>query len=209
MASLLIAGATGLVGQCVLKLAIADARIDRIIAPTRRALPAHAKLQNPIVDFDFLPEDAQWWKVDAAICTLGTTMRDAGSRAAFRKVDLDYPVAIARHVRRHGAAVFAFNSAMGADPRSRIFYSRIKGEVEDALKALDFPSLTIVRPGLIGGVRSALRPAEFLAMKTLSALKPFLPRRYRVVPAERIARALLEAVCNRQKGVLVIESEAL
>ncbi|WP_334188415.1 NAD-dependent dehydratase [Noviherbaspirillum sp.] len=209
MTSLLIVGATGLVGQSVLELAKSDPRIHSIVAPTRHALPVHAKLQNPVVDFDRLPHDASWWHVDAAICTLGTTMRDAGSRDAFRKVDFEYPVAVANHVRRHGATAFALNSAMGADAGSRIFYNRVKGEVEQALIALAFSSLTIVRPGLIGGKRPKMRPAESMGMKTLLAIEPLLPRRYRVVPAERIARALVEAVCNAIPGVNMIESERI
>lgn len=207
MTRLLIVGATGLVGQSVLELAKSDPRIHSIVAPTRRALPPHAKLQNPVVDFDRLPHDAPWWRVDAAICTLGTTMRDAGSREAFRKVDFDYPVAVANHVRRHGATAFALNSATGANAGSRIFYNRVKGEVEQALTALDFPSLTIVRPGLIGGKRPTVRPAELIGMKTLLAIGPLLPRRYRVVPAERIAKCLLDAACKAMSGINIIESE--
>jgi uncharacterized protein YbjT (DUF2867 family) len=209
MPSLLIVGATGLVGQSVLELAKSDPRIHSIVAPTRRALPGHAKLQNPIVDFDRLPHDATWWRVDAAICTLGTTMRDAGSRDAFRKVDFDYPVAVANHVRRHGATTFALNSAMGANAGSRIFYNRVKGEVEQALIALAFSSLTIVRPGLIRGKRPTVRPAELIGMKALLAIEPLLPRRYRVVPAERIAKSLIDAVCKAMPGVNMIESEGI
>ncbi len=209
MTRLLIVGATGLVGQSVLELAKSDPRIHSIVAPTRRALPPHAKLQNPVVDFDRLPDDAPWWRVDAAICTLGTTMRDAGSREAFRKVDFDYPVAVANHARRHGATAFALNSAMGADAGSRIFYTRVKGEVEQALTVLDFPSLTIVRPGLIGGKRPAVRPAELIGMRALLAIGPLIPRRYQVVPAERIARRLIEAACNAMPGINIIESEAI
>ncbi|HEV2611203.1 MAG TPA: NAD-dependent dehydratase [Noviherbaspirillum sp.] len=207
MTSLLIVGATGLVGHSVLELAKSDPRVRSIVAPTRRALPRHAKLQNPVVDFDKLPHDAPWWRVDAAICTLGTTMRDAGSRDAFRKVDFNYPVAVANHVRRHGATAFALNSAMGANAESRIFYNRVKGEVEQALTALNFPSLTIVRPGLIGGKRSTVRPAELIGMKTLLAIGLLLPRRYRVVPAERIAKSLIDSACKAIPGINIIESE--
>ncbi len=205
----MLVGATGLVGGAVLQQALADARVTRIVAPTRRELPPHPKLENPVVDFEHLPADAAWWSVDAAICTLGSTMRKAGSQEAFRRVDHDFPLAVARLSRQHGARAFALNSATGADPGSRFFYNRVKGEVEDALREIGFPSLTIVRPALIGGDRSEFRPAEFIAMRLLRLAQLVLPRRYRVVPHERIARALLEAAITAAPGECIIESEAI
>ncbi|WP_377035795.1 hypothetical protein [Microvirga sp. GCM10011540] len=129
----------------------AHIRIDAVVAPVRRPLPAHPKLLAPRVDFERLPEDAGWWQADAVVCTLGTTIRTAGSQEAFRRVDRDYPLAVARLSREHGAETFALNSAIGADPSSRFFYNRVKGERERDLAGLGFRSLTFVRPGLIGG----------------------------------------------------------
>lgn len=206
--TLLLLGATGLVGRHVLARAGGDSRIERIVAPTRRPLASTAKLTNPIVDFDRLP-DAEWWTVDAAICALGTTIKKAGSQQAFRKVDHDYILAAARLARAHGVAAFALTSAMGADARSRIFYNRVKGETEDGLTACGFSSLTIVRPGVIGGDRNESRPAEFVAIQVLRALGPLLPRRFRISPAPHIARALLEAAVTAPAGRHVITSEAL
>ena len=97
MKTILLAGASGMVGREVLRQALADPRIGEVVAPTRRPLAASPGLRNVLVDFDALPADAEWWKVDAVVCTLGTTIRDAGSQAAFRKVDHDYPLAVARH----------------------------------------------------------------------------------------------------------------
>src|SRR3954454_8412844 len=96
---LLLVGATGLVGRQVLDLALADARVEAVVAPTRRPLPDQPKLLAPAVDFARLPEDADWWRADATICALGTTMRVAGSKDAFRRVDYDYPLAGARIAR--------------------------------------------------------------------------------------------------------------
>lgn len=206
---LLLAGATGLVGRHLLALALSDARVGEVVAPVRRALPPHAKLRAPLVDFDDLPPEAPWWRVDAAACTLGTTMRAAGSQAAFRRVDFEYPVAVARLVHRHGARAFALNSALGADARSRIFYNRVKGETEEAIRAIGFESLCLVRPGLIGGERGESRPAERAALLALGAAGPLLPRRWRINPAPRIAAALLEAAIACKPGVEVIESAAL
>ena len=121
MKTLLLAGATGLVGQHVLRLALADPRVACVVAPTRRALPAHAKLVNPVVDFDHLPPDANWWKADAVVCALGTTMAKAGSKAAFRRIDLELPLQVARLSLRHGATSYALNSALGAVASSTVF----------------------------------------------------------------------------------------
>jgi uncharacterized protein YbjT (DUF2867 family) len=209
MTRLLLVGATGLVGQSVLELALADRRVERLVAPTRRALSAHPKLLNPVVDFAKLPEDAPWWTVDAVVCALGTTIKVAGSQAAFYRVDHDLPLQVARLALQHGAQAFALNSALGASADSRVFYSRTKGELERDLQALDFSSLTLARPGLIGGERQQSRPAEQLAIAVTRGLAPLLPRRYRVVPASQIAGHLLAAALASEPGVRVLESEQL
>ena len=209
MSRLLIVGATGLVGRHALASALADPRVSQVVAPTRRALPPHAKLDNPIVDFEALPADAAWWSVDAVVCTLGTTIRDTGSEAAFRRVDVDHVLAVATHARAAGARAFALNSSVGADPAARAFYLRCKGEAERGADALGYPSLTLVRPSIIGGERERRRPLEHLGMVTLLAFEPLVPKRYRVVPAERIARCLLDAAIAAPPGVRIVESEAL
>ena len=206
---LILAGATGLVGRHVLARALADPRVTHVVAPTRRPLPAHPNLDAPLVDFDALPADAAWWRADAVICALGTTMKTAGSRDAFRRVDHDYPLAIADLARRHGTPVYVLNSAMGADAQSRVFYNRVKGELESALRTRGFASLTLVRPGLIGGDRDERRLGETLATHVLRTLHPLLPRKWRINPAERIAEALLDAALDPPAGVHVVASDAL
>lgn len=209
MARVLLAGATGLVGDATLQRALGSARVHQVVAPTRRPLPPHPKLMNPVVDFDALPADADWWRVDAVACALGTTIRDAGSKEAFRRVDHDYPLAIARHAHAHGAEAFALVSAMGADAASRIFYSRTKGEVEEALEGIGFASLSLLRPGLLGGDRKQHRSGERLALRVMGALDGVLPARYRIVPAQRVAEALLRAALDAPPGRHVIPSEHL
>ncbi len=209
MTILMLVGATGLVGGSVLRQALDDIRVTRIVAPARRPLPPHPKLENPLVDFEQLPDDAPWWSVDGVICTLGTTIRKAGSQEAFRRVDHDYALAVARLARQHGARAFALNSATGADPRSRFFYNRVKGDVEEAIRGVGFPSLTIVRPALIGGDREEFRPTEFVAMRLLRLADPLLPRRYRIVPHERLAGVLLEAAISAPPRERIIESDAI
>jgi uncharacterized protein YbjT (DUF2867 family) len=206
---LLIVGATGLVGRHALELALADPRIAAVTAPARRPLPDHPKLSARVVDFEDLPEDASFWETDAVICALGTTIRTAGSQDAFRRVDHGYPLAVARLAHERGAQTFALNSALGADPESRIFYSRVKGELERDLAGVGFRSLAFVRPGLIGGQRDETRPAERVASVILGAFGPMLPRGWRINPARNIAAALIDAAVATTPGVHVVASRDL
>lgn len=207
--TVVVVGATGLVGRAVVELALADARVARVVAPTRRALPERAELVNPIVDFDALPGDAGWWAADAVVCTLGTTLKRAGSREAFRRVDFDYAVAAARLARQHGTPTGALVSSVGAEAGARTFYLRVKAETEAAWREVGFASLTILRPSLIGGVREERRPAEALAQAVMRRVGWLVPRRYRLVPAAWIAGALVEAALAAKPGNAVVESEGL
>jgi len=209
MSRLLIAGASGLVGGQALTIALDDERIVHVVAPTRRPLLPHAKLENPIVDFDALPSGADWWRVDAVVCALGTTIRDAGSQAAFRRVDVDYVVAVASCARAAGARSFALNSSLGADPAAGNFYLRCKGEAEEAVKGLGYPSLTVVRPSVIGGERERRRTMEHIGMRMLRAFAPLVPKRYRVAEAGVIASAMIDAALAAEPGCRTIESDAL
>jgi len=203
---LLLVGSTGLLGRHVLAQALAHPEIETVITPVRRAAISHPKLLAPVVDFDALPKDATWWRADAVICTLGTTMRAAGSQQMFRRVDYDYPLAVARLARRHGTPTYVLNSAIGADSASRFFYNRVKGELERDLAGIGFRSLTFVRPGLIGGQREEFRLGERLALLTLGVLGPALPRRWRRNPADRIALKLIEAALEAVPGTHVVSS---
>ena len=207
---LLLAGASGLVGREVLRLALREPAISAVVAPTRRPLAAAARLENPLVDYEHLPADAPWWRVDAAICTLGTTMALAGSQAAFRRVDHDYVLALARLALAGGARAFVLNSALGADVHSRVFYNRVKGEVEAALAALGYASLTLLRPSLLdGGPRPARRRAEEVALWFARRLRPVIPARYRAVTTEAVARRLLAAALAAPPGIQIVESERI
>lgn len=206
---IVLAGATGLVGRHVLQLLLADARVAEVTAPTRRPLPAATKLRNPVIDFEQLREAARAWQADAAICALGTTLKQAGSREAFIRVDHDYPLWLAQALRGNGTQAFVLNSAKGAGTDSRFFYNRVKGELEYDLRLLGFPSLTLVRPGLIGGAREQRRPLEHAAGLVLGALGPVLPQAWRINPAPRIAAVLVEAALAAKPGVRVIGSKRL
>jgi uncharacterized protein YbjT (DUF2867 family) len=208
MTTILIAGATGLIGGLVLASALTDPRITQVVAPTRRALPPHPRLNNPVVDFDNLPRDAAWCVADGAVCALGTTRAVAGSAEAFRKIER-HIVSVARVLHAHGVRRFALTSSKGADPRSPFLYMRTKGEIEQEIMRLGFPSLTIVRPGLIGGARGTPRLAERVTAALLGVLAPVLPRSLRISPATEIARVLLEAAITGRDGIRIVEAAEL
>lgn len=206
----MLVGATGLVGGQVLQQLLDDARCDAVVAPTRRPLAVtDPVLHNPVVDFAALPVDAAWWAVDAVVCALGSTIKQAGSREAFARIDHDYPLQVATLAQAHGAHAFVLNSAMGADAQSRIFYNQVKGRLEQDLRGLGYPSLTLVRPGLIGGQRSERRTGEHLASLVLGALGPVLPRAWRINPAANIAAAMVEAALAPRPGVQIVGAATL
>jgi uncharacterized protein YbjT (DUF2867 family) len=206
MTKLLLAGATGLVGNHVLALLLSDDRVTQVVAPTRRPLAPHPKLLNPVTDSNDLPLDAAWWAVDGGISALGTTRAKARSAAAFRAIDYDYILAIAAQLRRGGAPRFALTSSMGANARSRLLYPRTKGEVEEAIGRLNFPSLTIVRPGFLGGYRKEARSMERIAGGLLRMTAPILPAAARISPASTVAALLVEAAINGHNGTHLIGS---
>ena len=204
----LLAGASGLVGR---ELAHQWAGPGPLHLLVRRQLSAGTALQRVhVVDFAALPPLPQ---ADTAFCCLGTTIKQAGSQAAFRDVDHGAVLAFARAARRAGVRHFGVVSALGANPRSRTFYNRVKGEMEAELATLGFASLLIVRPSLLGGDRAALgqplRLGERLALALTAPLAPLIPKAWRPIAAATVARALLRGVAQARPGVRVLESAAL
>jgi len=209
MKTVLIIGASGQVGQMMLQLALQSPDILKVIAPSRRPLPPHAKLENPIVDFNKLPEDDSWWKADFVLCALGTTLRQAKSKRGFYTVDHDYILAAAKLAHQAGTPTFCLVSSLGASLSSRIFYLSVKGKTERDITTLGFDSLTIARPSLlIAGPRSQ-RLLEGIGLFIGRHMTALLPRRYRAVSTCQVASALFSAGLNKQAGVQVIESEQL
>ncbi len=200
----LLAGATGLVGRECLARLIADPTVGRVTALVRRAPAGEGgdKLNLAEVDFDRLDDSPGLFRVDQVICALGTTLRRAGSKAAFRLVDVDYPLAIARLARAAGARHYLLVSALGADPKSRVFYSRTKGELEQALMKIRFPGLTIVRPSLLLGDREEFRLGEEVAKRFSWAT----PARFKPVLARDVAATLVRAAREDRPGTRIIES---
>ncbi|MES2183282.1 MAG: NAD-dependent dehydratase [Pseudomonadota bacterium] len=204
---LLILGATGLVGRHVLQAALNDPRIGLVLAPTRRPLPAHAKLTNPVApELEVALANMPRQPVDAMVCALGTTMAKAGSREAFRHADYVLPLGFARRAYEEGAQAISLVSSPGASFSVPFFYSRTKAELERDIAAVGFPSVTIVRPGMIGGAREEFRLAERLVLPVARLLQPILSKGLWINPAVTIAQVLLEAVIARDKGVRLLTS---
>ena len=213
--TVLLAGATGLVGQQLLRLLAQDEGVHHVRALVRRATPlskllpapicarlAPDKVSLPVVDFDRLGQQPELFRADWVFCALGTTIRQAGSQAAFRRVDFDYPLQVARLARAQGARRFLLVSAVGASARSRVFYSRVKGELEDAVRALGFESVTFAQPSTLIGDRADVRPGELLALK----LSFLTPGAYKPVHDWQVAQGLLRAAHEGRAGVQVLDN---
>ncbi len=209
MARILIVGATGLVGGLVLEQALADTRIERVVALTRRPIPAGGKLENVVVNFAALPSDAGLWSVDGVVCALGTTRAATPSPVRYRAIDHDYPLAVARRARVGGATACALISSLGADPSSRAAYLRLKGDVEVAFAGLGYDSLTILRPSMLAGTRPQPRPGERLALSAFRLLGPLLPVSVRASPAAAVASAALRSVLDGRPGQHVLTNADL
>lgn len=204
----LVAGATGLVGREILTKLLADKTVGEVHCVGRRPLTLkHPRIHNHVVDFAALPALP---KVDECFIALGTTIKVAGSQAAFRAIDLDAVVAVAMAVQSAGATKVGVVSAMGANPKSRLFYNRIKGEMELSLTRMGFKSLVIARPSLIDGDRAALgqlnRSSEGIGLLLTRALRPLLPANYRAILAKDVAHALIGTVQAAKPGVVTLLS---
>lgn len=201
----LLAGASGLTGGYVLEALLGAADFSRVIAVTRRPLAReNARLANRIVQFDRMETQLQGVTCDVALCCLGSTIARAGSRENFREVDVDYVIAFARTARAARAQRFVVMSSAGADPRARNFYLRTKGEMEEELEAVGFPSLDILQPGLLLGWRPHMRALELAAMAFMPLVSPFLAGKraaFRAISAREVAAAMVGATRSGRKGV--------
>lgn len=203
-----VAGATGLVGRELVRQLGADGGWREVRALVRRPPPpelSHARVTAVQVDYARLEPAPDWAAAEHVFCALGTTMRQAGSAEAFRRVDLEYPVALARAALARGARHFLLVSAVGASTGSRFFYNRVKGEVEDAIAILGFRSVTVARPSLLLGPRGEPRLGERVGR----IVGLIAPPRWRPVPAAHVARALLRAAKRDTPGVRHLENAQL
>jgi uncharacterized protein YbjT (DUF2867 family) len=209
----LIIGATGLVGSELLKLLIKDNYYSEVVVFSRKiVLDTAEKVTQHVVNFDKLEDYKEKLFANDIFCCLGTTMKNAGSKDAFYKVDFEYVITVAKLTSANGATTFNLISAMGADANSSVFYSKVKGEIEEAIKKLKFRSINILRPSLIIGQRNESRPLERLA-QTMGKRLPFLfsgPfRKYRPIKASDIAKGVLKAAKLPSQGIQTYSSQEI
>ena len=209
----IVAGASGLVGSALVDKLTADPRIEQVVTVARRPLGlTHDKVVEVRLDFENL-FDAQVGQFDTAFCCLGTTIKKAGSQAAFKKVDHDYVLQFADLAKRSGVSKFLIVTALGSNSNSPIFYNRVKGEVETDLKRIGFESLVIFRPSLLLGERAEPRTMERIAVKLYPIYRKILIGRLaRQTPihAEDVAAAMVEKAFEKtERNRIVMNHEML
>ncbi len=211
--SALLLGASGLVGGYCLQLLLDDAAYDKVIVLVRKPLALHhPKLGQQVVDFSRLQNYAPQVKAHDVFCCLGTTIKKAGSQAAFRQVDFTYPFETAKIAAANGAEQFLIVTALGADPASRIFYNRVKGEVEAAIAPLAFRAVHIFRPSLLLGERQEFRLGERIAERGanfFSFLFVGLLQKYRPIAVSVVAAAMIAVAKRNLAGVNIFESDQI
>ena len=211
--SAVLLGASGLVGSSLLRELLGGDAYEKVTVFVRRELAVnHPKLVQRVVDFERIGEAAEEFRVEDVFCCLGTTIKKAGSQEAFRKVDFTYPVECAKLAKQEGARRFLIITAMGASAKSGIFYNRVKGEVEEAVRGLQLPSVHIFRPSLLLGERGEMRAGESLAIKMAPVLGAVLVgplKKYRAIEGRVVARAMYRAAQSEVAGVKVYESDLI
>lgn len=209
----LVLGATGLVGEQVVGQLIASENYDKVIALVRKPLSfTHAKLITVITDFSNLESVNADLKAHDVFCCMGTTIAKAGSQAAFKRVDLDIPKQVAQLCLGNGAKSFILCSSLGADAKSGVFYSRIKGELEKAVSEMGFEAVKIFRPSILLGDRKEKRTGEAIGRFVAERFSflfagPF--RKYAGTPVSLLAKKMVAAANNDRKGVTIYENEAI
>jgi uncharacterized protein YbjT (DUF2867 family) len=213
MKNALLAGASGLVGKELLHQLLEHPGYKRIFIIVRKQIQLdHPKLNQLIVDFDKIEGLDIYEPIDEVFCTLGTTIKKAGSQEAFRKVDLDYVLSLGKFCEVHEVRKFLVVSAMGADASSRIFYNRVKGEMEQGIQALGIPMKFIFRPSLLLGDRKEFRLGERIAQALMTAIG-FLfiggLKKYRAVHARTVAKAMINVANSNADNFLILDSSQI
>jgi uncharacterized protein YbjT (DUF2867 family) len=209
----ILLGATGLVGGHCLELLLRDGAYSGVISLGRRKTAKEdAKLEEHVIDFERLEDYSKLLRGDDLFCCLGTTIKKAGSQAAFRQIDFTYVKESARIASENGTGQFLLVSALGADLRSSVFYNRTKGEVEERVAKFPFHGVQIFRPSLLLGERAEVRLGERVAekvMKVFSFLLVGSLKKYRAVHARTVAEAMIKVAKQQPVGVNVIESDRI
>ncbi|MDW7673640.1 MAG: NAD-dependent epimerase/dehydratase family protein [Bacillota bacterium] len=208
----MLVGTTGLIGMEMLQYLLAAKEYSKIISITRQSSGIkHEKLEERIIDFDMLSRhDFSQFRINDVFCCLGTTIKKAKSKEAFIKVDLEYPLTIAKLAKEVNAEKFILVSSMGANARSKLFYSKVKGQLEEQLQQLNFHSLIIFRPSLLLGKRAEFRPGETMAAVVAKGLF-FLfighLKKYEPIAAKKVAQGMYKAAqLNNSESIKIYES---
>jgi len=203
-----IAGATGLTGNLCLFELIQNEQISKIYTIGRNQTNfLHQKLKEVVLQNNKLSEPI---KADAFVCCLGTTIKKAGSKDAFKAIDMELPIYLANELKKNGCDIAAVISAMGANASSRIFYNQVKGQMEEAIKQINFNSLSILRPSLITGKRSEKRLGETIGKIIMFAINPLLIgslKNYKSISALNIAKGLVNSVISKKAGTTIYLSD--
>lgn len=207
--SALLAGSTGLIGNQLLQLLLHDVAYDKVIALSRKPLEVtHPKLENIVLEADQLKQHSNL-KADDVFCCLGTTIKQAKTKEAFRKVDFDYPLELAKTLHANGAKQFLLVSALGSDRNSSIFYNRVKGEVEAAITAVGYATFHIFKPSLLVGPRKEQRAGEDAAKVFYKIFGFLIPQKYKGIESIKVARAMLAMAKENKLGLFIHESDSL
>jgi uncharacterized protein YbjT (DUF2867 family) len=202
----IVVGSTGLIGSELLKLLENDQSFSKVTALVRKKTTAFTtKVNEVMVDFGSLPVDL-FENQDVVFCCLGTTIKKAGSKEAFRKVDFEYPLLTAKIAKEKGVEKFAIVTAMGANGQSRIFYNNVKGDTENALKNINFKSLGIFRPSMLLGDRAEARTGERIGQTIMKLFSWAIPKNYKAIQAKSVAVAMVNFAKEKQKGNSIILS---
>lgn len=210
MKSAVVVGASGLIGSSLVKMLLESPQYREIHILTRKKIDLlNEKLIQHVIDFDQLAGQSFDFKVDDAFCTLGTTIAKAGSKIAFTKVDHDYVISFAIMAKSIGTTGFYMVSSMGANQSSSIFYSKVKGQVEEDLKLLGFPRLGIFRPSLLLGPRLEKRAGEKFAGWMMTAFDFAIPSKYKAIHVDKVSKKMVEVSQQSETGVFLFESDQL
>lgn len=213
MKTALVIGSTGLIGSQLLSLLLESDHYDKVIIFVKRdARIKHKKLTQHIIDFDNLESYRQWVAGDDFFCTIGTTIKNAGSKEAFKKVDYEYPRLFATLASDNKVQRFLIISSLGADSSSTNFYLKTKGEIENFLKNCKFESVSILRPSLLLGNRKEFRLGEKIGAFLMSLVSFFLIgnlKKYKPIQSEIVAKALITIAQNKDSGFNIYESDAI
>ncbi len=210
MKTALVAGSTGLIGSQLIKLLLDDPGYGSVIAISRKPLDVrHSKLKNVIADLSTLDAHRDQLVADEVYCCLGTTMKVAGSKEAFRAVDFDYPLALAKLVHANGAKCFSLVSSLGANADSFVFYNKVKGEIENAIDDIGFDRFHIFQPSLLLGNRNEKRVGEDSAKTAYQLLGFLLPKKYKAIESLKVAKAMIHFSHEKVPGRFVHQSNIL